>query len=83
MEIHQNKAETSVVGKHLNWFSSLYKLDPIMDDGVLRVGERLNKSEMPEETKRPIILPKDLHISTLILQHIVTDKTLLGLIFVL
>ncbi len=62
--------KASVVGKCLNWFSSLYKLDPVMDDGVLRVGGRLNKSVMPEETKRSIILPKDLHISTLILQHL-------------
>lgn len=62
--------KTSLAGKRLNKFSSLYKLDPVMDDGVLRVGGRLDKSAMPEETKRPIILPKDLHISTLILQHI-------------
>lgn len=62
--------KTSLVGKRLKRFSSLYKLDPVMDDGVLRVGGRLDKSAMPEETKQPIILPKDIHISTLILQHI-------------
>ncbi len=44
--------KASVLGKCLSRFSSLYKLDPVMDDGVLRVGGRLNKSAMPEETKR-------------------------------
>ncbi len=50
--------------------SSIYKLDPMLQDGVLRVGGRLNKSALPEETKRPVILSKDLRIATLILQHI-------------
>ncbi|KAL0153188.1 hypothetical protein M9458_051515 [Cirrhinus mrigala] len=50
--------------------SSIYKLDPVLQDGVLRVGGRLNKSAMPEETKRPVILSKDLRIATLVLQHI-------------
>lgn len=62
--------KASLVGKCLNRLSSLYKLDPVMDNGVLRVGGRLDKSAMPEESKRPMILPKDLHISKLILQHI-------------
>lgn len=44
--------KTSFLGKRLNQFSSFYRLDPVMDDGVLRVGGRLNKSAMPEETKR-------------------------------
>nr|XP_057933833.1 uncharacterized protein LOC131132323 [Doryrhamphus excisus] len=50
--------------------SSLYKLDPIMDDGMLRVGGRLNKAALPAESKHPLILSKDLHVSTLILRHI-------------
>ena len=50
--------------------SQLYKLDPVFEGGVLRVGGRLSKSALPEETKRPVILSKDQHVSTLILQHI-------------
>ncbi len=37
---------------------------------MLKVGGRLSKAAMPEETKHPAILAKDLHISDLILQHI-------------
>lgn len=42
----------------------------MLDDGLLRVGGRLNKLAMHEETKHLIILSKDLHISTLLFQHI-------------
>lgn len=50
--------------------SSIYKLDPILKDGLLRVGGRLRRAAISEESKHPIILAKDLHISTLILKHI-------------
>ncbi len=48
---------------------SLYRLDPMLNDGILRVGGRLHKLAMPEETKHQVILPKDAHISTLLLRH--------------
>lgn len=50
--------------------SLLYKLNPVMDGEILRVGGRLSKAAMPTESKHPVILSKDLHISTLILRHI-------------
>lgn len=50
--------------------SEVYKLYPVWEDGVLRVGGHLSEAAMPEETKHPVILSKDLHVSTLILHHI-------------
>ncbi|KAK0152604.1 hypothetical protein N1851_005873 [Merluccius polli] len=50
--------------------SSLYRLDPIFHDGLLRVGGRLSRGAMPEETKHPLILSKDQHIAMLILKHV-------------
>ncbi|XP_061882235.1 uncharacterized protein LOC133633659 [Entelurus aequoreus] len=50
--------------------SNISRLDPMLDEGMLRVGGRLHRSAMPEEAKHPCILPKDAHISTLILRHI-------------
>ena len=50
--------------------SPIYKLDPRLEDGLLRVGGRLGKAALPEEVKHPFILAKDQHISTLILRHI-------------
>ena len=49
--------------------SPLYRLDPVMDGEILRVGGRLSKASLPVESKRPAILSKDLHVSTLILRH--------------
>nr|XP_054593653.1 uncharacterized protein LOC129160674 [Nothobranchius furzeri] len=50
--------------------SSIYKLDPVFQDGFLRVGGRLSKSAIPETTKHPCILSKDQHISELIIRHV-------------
>ncbi|XP_063044225.1 uncharacterized protein LOC134438561 [Engraulis encrasicolus] len=61
---------TSATDTGVSRKSTIYKLDPILEDGVLRVGGRLKRAAMPEEAKRPMILPKHLHVSTLILRHI-------------
>ena len=55
---------------HVKMSSPLSRLDPVLEDGVLRVGGRLNKSAMPEEAKRPLILSKNQCVATLLLQHI-------------
>jgi hypothetical protein len=47
--------------------STIYKLDPHMQDGVIRAGGRLRRSSLPEETKHPVILPKESKITELIL----------------
>ena len=57
-------------GENVKGNSHIYKLNPVLDDGVLRVGGRLSKAAMPGESKHPVILAKDLHISDLILRHI-------------
>ncbi len=50
--------------------SSLYRLDPVLDGELLRVGGRLRKASMPIEFKHPIILSKNHHISQLLLRNI-------------
>lgn len=57
-------------GKSVSRGSSIYKLDPCLEDGFLRVGGRLSKAALPEDSKHPIILSKEQHISTLILKNI-------------
>ncbi|XP_027004017.2 uncharacterized protein LOC113643787 [Tachysurus fulvidraco] len=49
--------------------SPLFRLDPILNEGLLRVGGRLKGSTLSQELKHPIILPKDSHITKLILSH--------------
>lgn len=50
--------------------SHIYKLDPYLEDGVLRVGGRLTRSTMLLEAKHPAILHKDDWIAKLVLRHI-------------
>ncbi len=50
--------------------SSIYKLDPILDEGLLRVGGWLSEVAIPEDIKHPLIISKDQHISNLILRHV-------------
>ncbi|KAI4882679.1 hypothetical protein NFI96_029603, partial [Prochilodus magdalenae] len=57
-------------GERLKKSSKIYKLNPILEDGILRVGGRLHRSTMPEEVKHPAILHKNLHVTNLILKEI-------------
>ncbi len=56
-------------GKSLQNSSPLFRLDPILEGGALRVGGRLNQSSLSLEVKHPLILPKGGHITKLILTH--------------
>ncbi|XP_033762629.1 uncharacterized protein LOC117344089 [Pecten maximus] len=50
--------------------SYIRKLDPVLDNGLLRVGGRLSKSCMPGDSKHPVILPKNHHVSIMIIRQI-------------
>lgn len=60
-------------GQNVKRSSHLYKLNPILQDGLLRVGGRLSRAAMPENSKQPVILSRDFHITNLILQQIHED----------
>ncbi|XP_035854176.1 uncharacterized protein LOC118494390 [Sander lucioperca] len=47
----------------------LFQLDPVMQDGVLRVGGRLKKACLPHDLKHPVILPRDGVITSLIIGY--------------
>ena len=61
--------ETANPKKQVKKSSHLYKLDPIFVDGLLRVGGRLCNSTLSPESKNQIILPRDDHVSRLIIYH--------------
>lgn len=50
-------------GKPVKGCSPIYKLNPVLEEGLVRVGGRLSRTAMPEESKHPVILGKDQHIS--------------------
>ncbi|XP_071477128.1 uncharacterized protein [Diadema antillarum] len=50
--------------------SALYRLDPYLDDdGIIRVGGRIDRANISSEIKHPIILPRRSHISKLLILH--------------
>ena len=55
--------------KCVNRVSCLYQLDPFIDEeGLLRVGGRLSKSNLPRNVKYPVVLPKNSIISVMIIR---------------
>ena len=50
--------------------SHLYRLDPYIDDAAIpRVGGRLCRSNLSSKEKHPVILPKNHHVSKLLLRY--------------
>ena len=50
--------------------STIYKLDPFVDDnGILRVGGRLKHASLSDDVKHPTILPRGSHVSSLITKY--------------
>ena len=47
--------------------SNLYKLDPILVNGTMRVGGRLHRAPIEDDAKHPIILPKKHHVVKIII----------------
>ena len=55
---------------NIKTYSSLYQLDPFVDDdGILRVSGRLRRASLSDDMKFPIILPRNSHVTTLIVRY--------------
>ncbi|KAK7882611.1 hypothetical protein WMY93_028785 [Mugilogobius chulae] len=58
------------LGQGIKRNSSIFKLNPVLEQGILRVGGRLSRAALPEESKRPAILNKDHHVTKLIIREV-------------
>ena len=56
--------------KQVNKRSHIYRLNPFVKDGVLRVGGRLGNMQIENSTKHPILLPQKHHVTSPILRSI-------------
>ena len=54
---------------HVKKNSNLGRLDPVLVDGLLRIGSRLSLALIPFDAKHQIILPKNNHVSNLIVEY--------------
>ena len=66
---HDELTSLSSLQKVVKKSSGIFKLDPILVDGIIRVGGRLRNSEIKPDAKHPVLLPKDHHMSHLIIHH--------------
>lgn len=64
----QEEISMLIKGSSVKKTSHLRKLDPVIQDGLMRVGGRLSAAAMPEHSKHPVIIPKDLHVTMLLLR---------------
>ena len=65
-----SESRGKVENAHVQRTSSIKKLCPFLQDGIVRVGGRLSKSALPEDQRFPMILPKTSPITELILREI-------------
>ncbi len=56
-------------GQEISRRSKLYRLNPYIADGVMRVGGRLKNSSLSMNQKHPVLLPREGHITQLIISH--------------
>ncbi|XP_043471319.1 uncharacterized protein LOC122504323 [Leptopilina heterotoma] len=49
--------------------SPIKSLNPFLDEGIIRVGGRLEHSNLKPEQKHPILLPRNHHVTTLIVRE--------------
>ena len=63
-EPSRSKKNEVAVGK----IGSIYRFNPFVEKGVLRVGGRLNNANIPQESKHSIIFPRKSNVTTLIIR---------------
>ncbi|XP_050419539.1 uncharacterized protein LOC126832715 [Patella vulgata] len=69
-EVYEDDFQFLSSGKQLPKSSSLTKLSPYIDkDGLMRIGGRLDYSNIPEAEKHPILVPGKHHIATLLIRN--------------
>lgn len=63
--------EISMIAKKRMLSSSLARLSPFLDSqGFVRMGGRLSHAMLPFAAKHPLLLPKQSHVTTMIIRHI-------------
>ena len=65
----QSLTKAGVDVAHVKKISGLRSLDPVLADGLLRFGGKLDLAPASFDSKHQIILPKSDHVSTLIIEH--------------
>lgn len=69
-EVYKAELESLTEEKEVHPQSPLSKLDPFIDqDGLQRVGGRLQSADLSEAEKHPLIIPASHHVALLLVRH--------------
>jgi len=69
-ETYSKEFSCLAAGKNISKDSPLRKLNPLVDeDGLLRIGGRLNRSALDTREKMPLVIPARSHTATLLVSH--------------
>jgi len=70
LESNESQFQERKRSKIVKLSSNLYKLDPFLDEeGLLKVCGRLKSSTFPYEVKHPLIVPKNSHVTSLLVRQ--------------
>ncbi|XP_043471735.1 uncharacterized protein LOC122504617 [Leptopilina heterotoma] len=68
-EVFSNEIHALENNQSISKNSSLISLNPFLDQGIIKVGGRLVLADIPENQKHPIVLPKNHHVTKLIIKN--------------
>lgn len=68
-QFYQKEINALHAGRPLPRDSTILALSPYLDDGLLRVGGRINLCDLPVCEKTPILIPGQSHIARLLVRH--------------
>lgn len=68
-EIYPEEYASLQRNEQVSHSSPLWNLNPYMYDSLLRVGGRLRHAPVESEVKNPVILPKQIHVTKLLVSH--------------
>ena len=68
-ELFPEEVQALKAGQPVHRESKLLPFRPFMDEGVIRVGGRIDCTDLPYDAKHPILLA-DHHVTTLLLNHV-------------
>jgi hypothetical protein len=66
----KNNTSSNITSSGVKPCSSIYKLDPFMNDGIIRVGGRLSRSSLPYDAKHQVLVPLRSPLARLILEDV-------------
>ncbi|KAK6181756.1 hypothetical protein SNE40_009545 [Patella caerulea] len=66
----EDRTATRDRNRKIKKYSSLFRLDPFLDkNGLIRVGGRIQRANIPHELKHPVIIPSKSHLTKLLITH--------------